>query len=42
MFKREKPSEYPTITFGRYHTQDGNIYIKRDDGGGAYRSDVDI
>lgn len=32
MFKRKKPSEHPTITYGRYHTQDGNIYIQRDDG----------
>ncbi len=32
MFKRNKPSEHPTITSGRYHTQDGNIYIQRDDG----------
>ena len=32
MFKRKKPSEHPTITSGRYHTQDGNIYIQRDDG----------
>ncbi|EIV5806628.1 hypothetical protein L9F74_003730 [Klebsiella aerogenes] len=32
MFKRKKPSEYPTITSGKYHTQDGNIYILYDDG----------
>ncbi len=23
---------FPVITMGRYHTQDGNIYIQRDDG----------
>ena len=32
MFKRKKPSEHPTITSGRYHTQDGRIYIHYSDG----------